>query len=111
MNGVTKMGFSTISLERLHCTRRESASPTERRRKKKKHEEERLSLVFSLPADIHLLMSISKQKINHKKLSLYYLQLQHLPLFSTGQIKLQSIKIVVLPWYPAIDSKDIAVPA
>jgi hypothetical protein len=24
---------------------------------------------------------------------------------------LQSIKIVVLPWYPAIDSKDIAVPA
>jgi hypothetical protein len=33
MNGETNTGFSTISLERLQCVRRDSASPTERRRR------------------------------------------------------------------------------
>jgi hypothetical protein len=33
MNGGTKAGFSTVSLERLQCTRRDSAGPTERRRR------------------------------------------------------------------------------
>jgi hypothetical protein len=34
MNGGTKAGFSTISLERLKGARRDSASSTERRRRK-----------------------------------------------------------------------------
>jgi hypothetical protein len=33
MNGGTKAGFSTISLERLQCARRDSAGPTKRRRR------------------------------------------------------------------------------
>jgi hypothetical protein len=32
MNRGTKTGFSTISLERLQCARRDFADPTERRR-------------------------------------------------------------------------------
>jgi hypothetical protein len=36
MNGGTKTGFSTISLERLHCARWDSVGPTERRRRRKK---------------------------------------------------------------------------
>jgi hypothetical protein len=34
MNGGTKTGFGTISLERLQCARRDSAGPTERRRRR-----------------------------------------------------------------------------
>jgi hypothetical protein len=33
MNGGTKVGFSTINLERLQCARRDFAGPTERRRR------------------------------------------------------------------------------
>jgi hypothetical protein len=33
-NGGTKTGFSTISLGRLQCARRDSAGPTERRRRR-----------------------------------------------------------------------------
>jgi hypothetical protein len=36
MNGGTKTGFSTISLERLQCARRDSAGPTEIKKEKKK---------------------------------------------------------------------------
>jgi hypothetical protein len=37
MNGGTKKtGFSTISLERLLCARRDSASPTEKKKQKNK---------------------------------------------------------------------------
>jgi hypothetical protein len=36
MNGGTKAGFGTISLERLQCVRRDSVGPTERRRRRKR---------------------------------------------------------------------------
>jgi hypothetical protein len=48
MNGGTKGGVSTISLERLHCARRGSAGPTERRRLRNKlHDDELHDLYFS----------------------------------------------------------------
>jgi hypothetical protein len=40
MNGGTKVGFSTISLGRLQCARRDSAGPEERRRKKEERNAE-----------------------------------------------------------------------
>jgi hypothetical protein len=36
MNGVTKTGFSTISLERLQCARWDSSDSTERRRRRRR---------------------------------------------------------------------------
>jgi hypothetical protein len=36
MNGGTKTGISTISVERLQCARQDSAGPTERRSRKRK---------------------------------------------------------------------------
>jgi hypothetical protein len=35
MSGGTKSGVSTISLERLHCVRRDSSGHTERRRRRR----------------------------------------------------------------------------
>jgi hypothetical protein len=55
MNGGNKMGFGTISLERLQCARRDSVGPTEKRRRKRRRRRRipRIDIYFlsSLPLD------------------------------------------------------------
>jgi hypothetical protein len=46
MNGKPKSGFSTISLGRLQCFRRDSADPTDRRRRRRKRKEREVTIIY-----------------------------------------------------------------